>query len=109
MDVSVGPVAVIRAPVSAVWTLLADPQQYGAWWDIPDARTTPPGPAQAGQVVEGRARGLGRRWPVHVAIEAVDVVRHQVRFAATLPLVRTTLDVITCTPLDALTYRVQCG
>jgi len=109
MNVSVCPAAAVRAPVGTVWALLADPQQYGAWWDIHDAQTTPAGPARPGQVVEGWARGLGRRWPVRVAIEAVDADRHQVRFAATLPLGLTSLNVITCTPLDAASCRVQFG
>jgi hypothetical protein len=109
MDVSVCPAAVVRAPVSTVWALLTDPQSYGAWWDIRDARVTPAGPARPGQVVTGWAGGLGRRWPVRVAIEAVDAGRHQIRFAATLPLGLTSLNVLTCTPLDATRCRVQFG
>ena len=109
MSVSVCPAAVVRAPVEAVWALLADPQRYDQWVDIHDVRVTPAGPAQPGQVVTGWSRGLGRRWPVRVAIEAVDPGHHQIRYAAALPLGLGSLNVISCAPLDAASCRVQFG
>src|SRR6478735_6703942 len=109
MDVSVCPAAAVRAPVETVWALLADPRWYGEWMDIHDVRATPAGPAQPGQVVAGWSRGLGRRWPVRVAVEVVEAERHRVRFTAALPLGLTSLNVITCTPLDAARCRVQFG
>jgi Polyketide cyclase / dehydrase and lipid transport len=101
MDVSVCPAAVVRAPVETVWALLADPAGYGAFWDMRVARVVPPGPARAGQVVEG--------WPARMIIDAVDAARRQIRFTTTLPLGLLALNVITCTPLDAASCRVTYG
>ncbi|HEU5329651.1 MAG TPA: SRPBCC family protein [Thermomicrobiales bacterium] len=103
MDVSVCPMAVVRAPVETVWALLADPQGYGAFWDMRVDRVVPPGPARAGQVVEG--------WPARLTIDAVDAERRQIRFTTTLPRLfgLGALNVITCTPLDAARCRVAYG
>lgn len=109
MDVSVCPAAVVRAPAETVWALLADPQGYGAFWDIHVDRVTPAGPARPGQAIEGRGRGLGRRLPLRFVIEAVDADRHQIQFVGALPLGLTSLNVITCTALDATSCRVQYG
>jgi hypothetical protein len=101
MEVSVCPMAVVHAPVEVVWALLTDPAGYGAFWDLRVRRVVPPGPARPGQVVEGR--------PARLTIEAVDAARHQIRYTATLPLGLTSLNVLTCTPLDPASCRVAFG
>jgi uncharacterized protein YndB with AHSA1/START domain len=106
---SVCPAAVVAAPAERVWALLADPAGYDRWWDAHTERIEPPGPARAGQVIHGWSRGLGRRWPVRVTVEAVDAERRQLRFHTTLPLGLEMRNQIACAPLDAASCRVQFG
>ena len=81
MSFSACPIATVEAPVERVWSLLADPAHYARWWDASGVETqdetqdfagetqdfasvqhliTPEGPAQPGQKIYARTRGLGR-------------------------------------------------
>jgi hypothetical protein len=56
-------------------------------------------------VVQGWPPAFGPR----LTIEAVDADRHRIQFATALPLGLASLNVITCTALDATSCRVQYG
>jgi len=109
MSLSVCPAARVAAPAERVWALLADPARYDAWWDAHLVSAEPPGRAQAGQVIRGRACGLGREWPVSLHVLAVDPDRHQIDLATTLPFGVTMRNHIACAPLDEGSCRLSFG
>jgi len=109
MSVSVCPIATIQAPASQVWGFLAEPGYYGQWWDAQTLSIEPPGPAQAGQLIQARSRAFGRDWRVHFAVERVEAGKRQLDLTAHLPLGITIHNHITCTPLDDKTCRVAFG
>ncbi|MGN6814000.1 MAG: SRPBCC family protein [Thermomicrobiales bacterium] len=106
---NVCPAVVVNAPVERVWALLADPARFDDWWDAQTVRVTPPGPAQAGQVIYGRSQALGRWWDVRAEIIRVDAARHRLVLHTTLPLGLALDNQITCAPLDDGATRVQFG
>ena len=106
---SLCPIATIQAPAPRVWHLLAEPEQYGTWWDAQTIFIIPTGPAQAGQRIEAQTRALGRAWPVHIVVERVDEARHQLDLSTRLPFGITVLNHITCTPVDSRTCRLAFG
>ena len=109
MSVSLCPIATVQAPASQVWQLLAQPEQYGRWWDARTLSIVPPGPAQAGQHIEAQARALGRGWAVHIAVDRVAERERQLDLTTRLPLGITVYNHITCLPVDSASCRVSFG
>ena|SRR6476646_8061054 len=109
MSVSICPIATINAPIEHVWRLLADPSRYALWWDAKTVSIVPEGPAQAGQQIFATTSALGRRWDVHLTVEAVSANRRQLDLLTQLPLGITVRNHITCTPLDNQRTYVSFG
>jgi len=86
MSLYVCPADTVDAPVETVWSLLSDPASYGNWADAHIDDVAPPGPAQAGQVVQMTARALAIPLRVRFDIERADPVAHDLAFRATFPL-----------------------
>jgi hypothetical protein len=109
MSVSICPIATINAPIEHVWRLLAAPSRYALWWDAKTVSIVPEGPAQAGQQIFATTSALGRRWDVHLTVEAVLANRRQLDLLTQLPLGITVRNHITCTPLDNQRTYVSFG
>ena len=109
MVVSVCPADIVAAPVEEVWELLNQPSRYDEWWDARLVSIVPEGPATLGQIVHVTSGALGKRWNVTFVIKLVNSSRHQIQFDVTLPLGITDHVTITCSPVDAISCRVQYG
>ena len=109
MPVSVCPAAVVAASVETVWALLMQPETYDQWWDMQTELVIPPGPAAPSQVVSGWSKALGRKWPVSIAIESMNVEKHQMLLRTTLPLGIVVQNQITCASVNDASCRVQFG
>ena len=109
MAVSVCPTDIVHAPAERVWALLSDPAKFDLWWDAHTDRITPPGPAQPGQTVEAHAHGLGRDWPIHFAVNAVDPAHHSLDLSTHLPLGIHMHNHLTVVPIDAGSSRLTFG
>lgn len=109
MGITICPAAVVAAPVDYVWELLAEPTRYDAWWDAHTQRIVPEGKAAPGQVVYATTAALGKTWDVTLRVERVQPEQHQIQMQIALPLGTVNHAIITCTPLDATSCRVQFG
>lgn len=109
MSISTCPIATIEAPAHQVLHMLSDPSSYALWWDAQTRSIVPPGPAQAGQQIFAQTKALGKRWDVHITVEAVDKDRQQLQLTTRLPFGITVYNHITCTPLDSVRCRVAFG
>ena len=109
MSLNVCPAALVAAPLERVWGVLMDPTHYDSWWDAHTERIEPAGPAHPGQTLYATSQGLGKRWPVTLAIEAVDEVKHQLQLRTTLPFGITMTNHISCARASETTSRVQFG
>ena len=105
MSVSVCPVAIVQAPPERVWGLLSEPANYALWWDAQTRAVIPAGPAQAGQKIYARARGLR----VEVTVNAVDESGHQLDLTTQLPLGITVFNHIACRALPDRATQVSFG
>jgi len=109
MTVSVCPIATVQAAPEKVWALLSDPARFDLWWDAHTVSITPPGPAQPGQQVAAITHGLGRDWPVHFTVNAVDPGRRTIDLTTRLPLGITLHNHLSVMPVDAGASRVTFG
>ncbi len=109
MSFSTCPIATVNAPAERVWRLLSNPARYALWWDAQTHSIVPEGPAQAGQRIEARTKGLGKQWDIRIIVERVDQVNRQIHLKTMLPFGITVYNHITCTPLDRATCRVTFG
>ena len=109
MPLQVCPTATVQAPVERVWALLADPRRYGEWWDARTERIAPEGPAAAGQKIEASSRALGRRWPVHIDVEAVDAAYRRIQLLTRLPFGLTIRNTIAISSVSEETSWLQFG
>jgi len=109
MSFSTCPIATVEAPIEHVWRLLADPAHYAQWWDAQTRSITPAGPAHSGQQIVAQTVAMGKRWDVHITIQAVTPEKHQLELVTRLPLGITVLNHINCTPLDRQHTRVGFG
>jgi hypothetical protein len=109
MVVSVCPAANVAASVGDVWELLAQPSKYDTWWDAHLERSVPEGLATPGQISYATTKAFGKQWDVTFVIKSIDPTRHQIQLDVTLPFGIINHSTITCTPVDALSCRVQFG
>lgn len=109
MTVSVCPSENSRAPVSAVWSLLADPRAYHQWIDAYVDSIMPDGPATHGQRILLRAPTRGRWFKVWIDVEHVDSEHHVIELTTRFPFGLRLLNRIAAIPIDARTTRVQFG
>ena len=109
MPVSVCPAVIVAAPMEDVWELLTQASTYEEWMDLHTERIVPEGPTVEGQAIYGTTKGFGKRWNVTLHIEKINPSKHQVQFTVNLPLGVVNHATITCTPVDAVSCRVQYG
>jgi hypothetical protein len=109
MVVSVCPVAIVAAPVEDVWELLAQPSNYDRWWDAHLVRSVPEGPATPGQVSYATTRAFGKQWDVTFVVKSINHDRYQIRLDVTLPFGIIDHATLICTPVNAVSCRVQYG
>ena len=109
MSISVCPVALTRAPVERVWSLLIDPHAYGTWSDARVKRVAPEGRAHVGQEI---LLGAPKRRPVFAVrflVESVDEMNHILVLDAAFPFGLRLRTRIVVTAIDASATRVQYG
>ena len=109
MSLSFCPAAIVAAPIEDVWAILSQPSRYDEWWDAQTERIVPEGPATAGQVIYAKSRALGRDWHVTLTIQQIYPDKYQIELLVTLPLGLLNHETMSCTPIDAMSCRVQCG
>ncbi|MEO6235479.1 MAG: SRPBCC family protein [Vicinamibacterales bacterium] len=109
MSFSTCPIATINAPIEQVWRLLADPSRCALWWDAETVSIIPEGPAHVGQRVVAITAALGKKWDVHVTVQAVASEKRQLDLLTQLPFGITVHNHIACTPLDSQHTRVSFG
>ncbi|HKW58695.1 MAG TPA: SRPBCC family protein [Candidatus Dormibacteraeota bacterium] len=85
MIVNVCPAATSKAPPERFWDILIKPEAYAEWTDARFVSVAPPGPIRAGSVVQMRAAGFGREWPVRLDITGLDENRRWIDVIARLP------------------------
>ena len=105
MSVSVCPMAVVKAPLERVWSLLSEPANYDLWWDVRTQLIVPEGHAQAGQRVHAKAGGFS----IFISVDAVDESKHKIDFISKFPFGITGFNHITCTALPDSTTQVSFG
>ncbi|MGE5327166.1 MAG: SRPBCC family protein [Deltaproteobacteria bacterium] len=112
MSISTCPIATVEAPVEQVWQLLADPRNYGLWWDAETCwsfRIDPPGPAKSGQRICAQTRALGKNWHVQITVTSIDPDKRALDMTTRLPFGITVYNHIVCGMLDNQHCRVSFG
>jgi Polyketide cyclase / dehydrase and lipid transport len=115
MSLSTCPIATVEAPAERVWQLLADPCNYGLWWDEETRRVAwrfsiePAGPARPGQRISALTRALGKDWAVRITVKSIDQEKRVLDLTTQLPFGITVRNHIACRPLDNQHCRVSFG
>jgi hypothetical protein len=109
MSISTCPIATVEAPVGQLWQLLADPNNYGLWWDAETCAITPAGPAKPGQRISARTRALGKDWDVLITVASIDADKRTLELTTQLPFGITVHNQIVCGALDNRHCRVSFG
>ena len=109
MSISTCPIATVEAPVEQVWQLLADPCNYGLWWDAETCSIEPAGPAKSGQRISARTRALGKDWDVQITVASIDPDKRALDLTTQLPFGITVHNHIVCGTLDNKHCRVSFG
>jgi hypothetical protein len=109
MGVSACPAAIVAAPIEVVWANLVQWERYIEWADVRVERREPEGPASTGQTITFGGRPFGRMLQFMFKVEAVNHERHCLELHAYFPLGLQEKARIVCTPIDAITCRVQYG
>jgi uncharacterized protein YndB with AHSA1/START domain len=102
----------VDAPVEQVWRLLADPNNYGLWWDAETRwqfAMEPAGPAKPGQRITARTRALGKNWDVQITVASIDPEKRALDLTTQLPFGITVHNHIVCGTLDNRRCRVSFG
>jgi ligand-binding SRPBCC domain-containing protein len=99
----------VRAPAEKVWALLSEPASYALWWEAETRTIVPAGPARPGQQITAQTRALGKRWDVHITVEAVDAARRAIDLTTRLPFGITVRNHITASALEGGACRVSFG
>jgi hypothetical protein len=112
MSISTCPIATVEATVEQVWQLLADPRNYGLWWDAETRwmfSIEPAGPAKPGQRISARTRALGKYWQVQMTVASIDPDKRALDLTTRLPFGITVHNHIVCRELDNKQCRVSFG
>ena len=109
MSISTCPIATVEAPVEQVWQLLADPYNYGSWWDAETCSIVPAGPTKSGQRISARTRALAKDWHVRITVASIDPDKRALDLTTQLPFGITVHNHIVCWALDNQHCRVSFG
>jgi hypothetical protein len=108
MGLTVCPAAVVAAPVEVVWGNLVQWERWPKWRnDVQVERIEPEGPATVGQTISFAGKVLGRTLHFSFKVEEVNPERYQLDLHGFLLLGLQGKVHISCTPIDAITCRVQ--
>ncbi|MGB8648453.1 MAG: SRPBCC family protein [Anaerolineae bacterium] len=106
---TVCPTAVVAAPLELVWANLVQWERYSDWADVHPEQLEPKGPATVGQTVYFTGQVLGRNLHFSFKVEELNPERHQIGVHAFFPFGLQEKSLVTCSPIDATTCRVQYG
>jgi polyketide cyclase/dehydrase/lipid transport protein len=111
MSINTCPTATVEAPVEQVWQLLADPRNYGLWWEAGTWSWSiePAGPAKPGQQIIARTRALGKDWDVQITVASIDADKRVLELRTRLPFGIAIHNHIVCGALDNTHCRVSFG
>jgi hypothetical protein len=109
LTLSVCPITVVRSRADRVWALLAQPALYDNWWDAKTDAIVPPGAVHPGQEIRAHSRAVGRDWPIHVRVVAVDESRRQLELASSYPFGITLHNDIRVSAIDPDSAQVSFG
>ena len=104
--------ATVEASAEQVWQLLADPCNYGLWWDAEtqwNFSSEPAGPAHPGQRISARTRALGKDWEVQITVAGIDADKGALDLTTQLLFGITVHNHIVCGALDDQHCRVSFG
>lgn len=86
MVVNVCPAATTTASPETVWSVLTAPERFGEWAGARFVSSDPAGPVRQGQVINLRASGYGREWPVRIDVRDLDPQQRWIDLLVHLPL-----------------------
>ena len=109
MSLTVCPAAIVAAPVETVWELLDNPVRFDDWADGKIQWIAPDGPTMPEQQFCIKSRALGRSWPALFTVKEVQQEKHVLQMDVVLPLGMSMHNRLMCTPIDAVSCRVQYG
>ncbi len=109
MSLYVCPAAVIAAPCATVWDVLKELPSDAGWLGVSVQCAEPPGPLQHGQTIVLSGSGLGRRWDITLAIDAVDEENGFLDMRVLLPLGMVNHEHMTLAPVLGGECRVTFG
>ena len=109
MSISTCPTATVEAHVEQVWQLLADPSNYGLWWEAETRSIEPAGPAKPGQRITAGTTALGKDWNFQITVESIDPQKHALELTTRMPCGITVHNHIVCAALDDGHCRVSFG
>ena len=109
MSLSVCPIATVRAPSEAVWSLLDDPRRYDIWWEAHTDSVSPPGPAQASQEVRAHAGAFGLNGQIRIRVESMEAGLKELNLTTSLPFGIFMHNHLKVIPLSENTCRVSFG
>jgi ligand-binding SRPBCC domain-containing protein len=95
--VNVCPAATSKAPPDKIWSVLTAPEKFEDWQDARYISSDPPGPVEPGQVINLKARGFGREWPVRIDVRDMDPQHRWMDLMVHLPLGLTNHEHLTLT------------
>lgn len=97
MIVNVCPAATSKAPPEKIWSVLTTPERFEEWQDGRFVSSNPPGGVQTGQVINLKARGFGREWPVRIDVGKIDPSHRWIDLVVHLPFGITNQEHVTLT------------
>jgi hypothetical protein len=109
MSLSVCPMATVAAPVETVWSLLDNPMKFNEWADGKVEWVRPEGPMTPGQKFCVKSDALGKSWRVVFTVENVNSDKHILQTNVEFPFGMKLHERVACTPIDAVSCRVQYG
>lgn len=109
MSLNVCPLATVKASAEVVWSMLENPGSYLRWWDFSTDSITPPGRAQAGQVIQAHLTALVVNLRMKIRVNDVDDSRRQLDLTTSLPFGITVHNHIVVNAQDDTTSRVSFG
>ena len=101
------PTAVVKAPVSVVWSLLTNPAGWENFFDIRIIGISPEGPAAVGQIIYAESGPSILHLGLEFQFLKIDPAEHVLELAGRLPFRLMVHDSLTCVSLGPNQCRVS--